>query len=74
MLTHVATLEEELQAAGVHYCQFQIQVDLTKKEVILPETFNKFAMDFGVEGKSSDDLVIWLFQYMSEKQVGVMAT
>jgi len=62
-----ATLEEQLQLAGVLYCQKYIQVEATKKEISLPEIFHKYLDDFG-KGDDEKELLTWIFQYLNEKQ------
>lgn len=59
------TLEEDLQRAGILYCQEHVEINVSKREVVLPEIFSKYASDFG---KTRDEIMIWLFQFLEDKR------
>jgi len=58
-------IEEQLQESGVEFCREHITVDLKKKEVLLPEMFHKYSMDFA---ETRDQMLIWLFQFLKDQQ------
>lgn len=59
------TLEEDLQRAGMLYCQEHVEVHVAKRQVVLPEMFQKYAADFG---RTTREIIIWMFQFLEDKK------